>query len=56
VLIEFRTSPTGEISGLRVRETSGHAVLDQAALENLRTGRWKGQPGFYVKAFEFTLQ
>lgn len=56
VLIEFRTSPTGEIFGVRVRESSGHALLDEAAQENLRAGRWKGQPGFYVKAFEFTLQ
>lgn len=56
VLIEFRTNATGEISDVRVREGSGHEILDRAALENLRAGRWKGRPGFYVKAYEFTLQ
>jgi protein TonB len=55
-LIEFRTSPTGEISGVRVRESSGHAILDQAAQENLQAGRWTGPPGYFVKAYEFTLQ
>lgn len=56
VLVEFHTSPTGEIYEARVNQSSGHASLDQAALENLRQGRWSGEPGFYVKAYEFSLR
>ena len=56
VIVEFRTSPTGDIYDVRVRESSGHASLDRAALGNLRLGRWTGAPGYYLKAYEFTLQ
>lgn len=55
-LVEFRTSATGEIADVRIRQTSGHAILDQAAQDNLKAGRWKGQPGLYMKAYEFALQ
>lgn len=56
VLVEFRTNPTGDISAVRVRHSSGHPALDEAARDNLERGRWKGAPGYYVKAYEFTLQ
>ncbi len=56
VLVRFRTDPTGRIFDVRVHQSSGHALLDQAAEENLQAGRWKGAPGLYVKAFEFTLK
>lgn len=55
VVVEFRTSPTGDIYDVRVRETSKSESLDRAALENLRQGRWTGEPGYYVKAYEFSL-
>lgn len=54
-LVEFRTSATGEIADVRIRQSSGHAILDQAAQDNLKAGRWKGQPGLYMKAYEFAL-
>ena len=56
VLVEFRTSATGDIGDVRVRQSSGHPTLDRAALENLKRGRWAGAPGFFVKAYEFSLQ
>lgn len=56
VVVEFHTSPTGDIQDVRVRQTSGHDVLDEAATDNVRHGHWKGQPGYYLKAFEFSLQ
>ncbi len=56
VVIEFRTSPTGEIYDARVRRGSGHAALDDAALENLRHGRWTGEAGYYLKAYQFSLR
>lgn len=55
VLVEFRASPTGDIYDVRVRESSNVSSLDEAALDNLRQGRWTGEPGYYVKAYEFTL-
>lgn len=55
VVIEFHTSPTGDIYDARVRESSKSESLDRAALENLRQGRWTGEPGYYVKAYEFSL-
>jgi protein TonB len=54
--VEFRTTPTGDIQDVRVRESSGHDELDRAAIENLRKGRWVGPAGFYVKAYEFNLK
>lgn len=56
VLVEFRTNSSGDISAVRVRHSSGHAALDEAARNNLERGRWKGAPGYYVKAYEFSLQ
>ncbi len=55
VVVEFKTSPTGEIFDARVNESSGCEPLDRAALDNLRQGRWSGAPGFYAKAYEFSL-
>jgi protein TonB len=56
VSVEFHTSPTGDIYDVRVREASGHDILDRAAIENLQHGRWIGQPGYYIKAYEFSLK
>ncbi len=55
VVVEFKTSLTGEIFDARVNQSSGSEPLDRAALENLRQGRWSGAPGFYAKAYEFNL-
>ena len=55
-VLEFNTTAAGDITDVRVRVSSGHAVLDDAAKQNLAAGRWKGRPGYYLKAFEFTLQ
>ncbi|MFA5263127.1 MAG: TonB family protein [Opitutaceae bacterium] len=55
VIVEFRTTPTGEITEINVRQSSGFAALDKAAVNNLKRGRWSGQSGFYSKTFEFRL-
>jgi protein TonB len=55
VLVEFRTSPTGDIIDVKVRESSGFPTLDNAAVENLRHGRWAGAVGYYLKAYLFRL-
>lgn len=55
VEIEFRTTPTGDISEIKVRNSSGYADLDRAAIQNMRRGRWTGEAGFFVKKFVFIL-
>ena len=56
VEIEFKTSPTGDITEIKVRTSSGHSELDRAALQNMRRGRWTGSAGFFVKNFVFVLK
>jgi protein TonB len=56
VVIEFHTTAQGDIIGARIRSSSGHALLDQAALDNLRLGRWVGEAGYFVKTYEFVLR
>lgn len=55
VLLEFRTSPTGEIYDAKVRRGSGYPAIDRAALKNLGQGRWTGSAGYYLKTYEFKL-
>jgi periplasmic protein TonB len=55
VEIEFKTTPTGEITDIKVRNSSGYADLDRAAIQNMRRGRWTGAAGFFVKKFVFIL-
>jgi len=55
VLLEFRTSVTGEIYAAKVRQSSGYPAIDRAALKNLGQGRWKGAAGYYLKTYEFKL-
>jgi len=55
VEIEFHTSPTGDIYDVRIRQSSGSPILDRAALQNLRSGRWVGEAGYFVKAYSFVL-
>lgn len=56
VVIEFHTTARGDISEVKVRVSSGHAELDQAALENLRLGRWVGEAGYFTKSYHFVLR
>jgi protein TonB len=56
VVIEFHTTARGDIVDARVRTGSGHDVLDQAALENLRQGRWVGEAGYFTKTYDFVLR
>jgi protein TonB len=56
VVVEFHTTPTGDIVDVRVRASSGSAVLDRAALENLRVGRWVGEAGYFTKTYDFVLR
>jgi TonB family protein len=56
VVVEFRTSATGDITEVKVRSSSGEEILDQAALENLRLGRWVGEAGYFTKTYEFVLR
>ncbi len=55
VEVEFKTTPTGEIYDVKVRSSSGHAELDNAALQNMHRGRWTGEAGYFVKNFVFIL-
>ena len=55
VEVEFKTTPTGEIYEIKVRTSSGHAELDNAALQNMHRGRWTGEAGYFVKNFVFVL-
>ena len=55
VLIEFHTTPTGDITDPKIYESSGYPALDIAALENLKHGRWAGAAGYYLKAYLFKL-
>jgi protein TonB len=55
VEIEFKTTPTGEIYDIKVRSSSGHNELDNAALQNMHRGRWSGEAGYFVKNFVFVL-
>jgi protein TonB len=56
VQVEFRTSATGDISEAKLRRSSGSDDLDQAALDNLRQGRWTGEAGYFTKTYEFILR
>jgi periplasmic protein TonB len=56
VVVEFHTTPTGDIVAARIRSSSGYDVLDQAALENLRLGRWVGDAGYFTKTYDFVLR
>ncbi len=55
VVLEFRTSATGEIYEAKIRHGSGHPAIDRAALKNLGQGRWTGTAGYYLKTYEFKL-
>jgi len=55
VQVEFRTTATGDIQEVKVRESAGFPALDRAAINNLRRGRWVGVAGYYLKRFEFKL-
>jgi TonB family protein len=56
VVVEFHTTPRGDIVDPRVRISSGSPVLDRAALDNLRLGRWVGEAGYFTKTYEFALR
>jgi TonB family protein len=56
VVIDFKTNATGELYDLHVRTSSGVRELDEAALKNLRRGRWTGESGSFVKNFIFILK
>jgi protein TonB len=55
VQVEFRTSTTGDIYDAKIRRGSGSEILDWAALENIRHGRWTGEAGYFTKTYEFIL-
>ncbi len=55
VVLEFRTTDTGEINSTKVRTSSGFPILDRAALNNLAQGRWLGRAGYFLKTYEFKL-
>jgi protein TonB len=55
VTLEFMTNSKGDIYGARVRESSGHRILDQDALDKLRQSRWTGEAGHFTKLYDYTL-
>jgi TonB family protein len=56
VVVEFHTTARGDIIDVRVRTSSGSEILDQAALENIRLGRWVGEAGYFTKTYDFLLR
>jgi protein TonB len=56
VVVEFHTTATGDIIDIKVRTSSGEQILDQAALDNLRLGRWVGEAGYFTKTYDFILR
>jgi TonB family protein len=55
VVVEFHTTPRGDIVDAQIRSSSGFDVLDRAALENLRSGRWVGEAGYFTKTYDFVI-
>jgi protein TonB len=43
VILEVRVSSEGRVDDLRIKESSGHRILDQAAMSSVRT--WEFEPG-----------
>jgi len=56
VVVEFHTTATGDVVDVRIRSSSGSDLLDRAALENLRLGRWVGEAGYFTKTYDFVLR
>jgi TonB family protein len=56
VQVEFRASPNGDVTDAKVDRSSGSDDLDQAALDNIRQGRWTGDAGYFTKTYEFILR
>ncbi len=58
VTLVFRVDPSGAISSVEVKDSSGSGILDRHALEWLKN-KWRFPPGearYYFKPFEFHLQ
>ncbi len=58
VTLVFTVDPSGAVTSVSVQKTSGYAVLDNAALEVVKT-RWRfpaGPARYYVKDFVFELR
>jgi TonB family protein len=56
VVVEFHTTATGDIVDAGIRISSGYDSLDRAALENLRSGQWVGEAGYFTKTYDFVLR
>jgi len=58
VVIEFTVDASGTISSAKVQKSSGYPVLDEAALEVVKT-RWRfpaGEPKYWYYPFVFQIQ
>ncbi len=53
VVIEFKTTATGDIYAVRIRNSSGHPSIDEHALERVRRSRWTGPAGFFAIPYEY---
>lgn len=54
VVIEFKTTATGDIYAAHVRTSSGHLSIDNHALELVRKSRWTGSVGFFAIPYEYS--
>jgi TonB family protein len=54
VVIEFKTTATGDIYAARVRSSSGHLSIDSHALELVRKSRWTGSVGYFAIPYEYS--
>lgn len=58
VIIEFVVDPTGRLEWAKIQKSSGFPVLDEEALETVKS-RWRfapGKPGYFYKPFTFQIQ
>lgn len=55
VLVSAQIGPDGQVRGATLLESSGYAMLDQAALEKVRATRNLPEPPVMLRGREFTL-
>lgn len=56
VILDLRVAADGTLAEAAIHQTSGHRVLDQAALRMIRDARFAGGPGRLLQPISFTLR
>ena len=58
VIIEFVVDESGTLTSVKVQKSSGYPILDEEALQTVKS-RWRfplGKPGYFFKPFTFQIQ